>query len=434
MNFHYFFYISLSGTSNANRNNRLLNHLKRGDELESTWDPVITEERQYKHLIKLVIDANVENSNIDFSARGPKSAALQMDLKSDVYVDQAYNQAAHAYHVLFRGNKDHAMVVNSPNASINDRTGVVIRYYPTKNNGSGQFLVRLGTKRDGPATRFSGEKCYVSPRYLSATTQKEPPANRLKTHFSIVIVSIIDRDPVIHTSFTITRDFLSMLENSLPKPELWQDQVSISHVRPFVLSTKRESMLRRALLNGPRLQHQFSSAKRWNWFMQNDQLVFTTRQSKQHIQCAIQASESKETSSAQPVQGVDSESVSNSRHEADTDVSCSCCNDTESDAEGQVESPDPSAFPVPACLEEHLSEPDRIRFSFPFHTSESIIPSASTHLNELDMTQHQQKLLIEEELMHGLTRYPISISNKDAFSLYPHKNASAAVVDLWTSW
>jgi len=78
-----------------------------------------------------------------------------------VHQQQAERQAAHAYHVLYRGigNKDNVTVVHSSDHYINDWDGIITQYLPHKNAGRGQFLVLFGTKRTGRSSRFSGEKC-----------------------------------------------------------------------------------------------------------------------------------------------------------------------------------------------------------------------------------------------------------------------------------
>ena len=395
---------------------------------ELVWKALISEESRYIHLIKLIIDAKVEDSNINISSTGGELASNVIDLKSDLYSKQAVRQASHAYHVLFRGAKDYVTVVNSEDHSINNRDGIITQFFPNMDYGRGKFLVRLSTKRTGQPTRFSGEKRYISPKNLVPNTRLKSGDHHLQTHHSVVIMTLVDTHPFVHTSFTITKEFLSMIESSLSgeSPEL-------RFIRPFVLATNDDIHLRKAFRDSLGLNQQLPSNARWTWFLQNDQIVFTSRQSRRHIQHVIRSIQANDAF-------IQDTSISQSTSEYRTcdgeicNESCSCCTVSEPlNIQDQI-LPEQQSMHLPSSLEEHLSQPDQIRFSFPFYTADSIIPYAATHLNELNMMRSRQQLLSEDEFMHGLKRYPIAITNKDAFSLYPHQNATPAVVDLWTSW
>lgn len=56
---------------------------------ELVWKALISEESRYIHLIKLIIDAKVEDSNINISSTGGELASNVIDLKSDLYSKQA---------------------------------------------------------------------------------------------------------------------------------------------------------------------------------------------------------------------------------------------------------------------------------------------------------------------------------------------------------
>jgi hypothetical protein len=73
-------------------------------------------------------------------------------------------------------------------------------------------------------------------------------------------------------------------------------------------------------------------------------------------------------------------------------------------------------------------------FEIPFSTSQSIIPSATTYLNKLNVMRIRQSSVKEDVLMQRLSHYVTGISNKDVFSLYPQNNLTAKMFNFLLGW
>jgi len=82
----------------------------------------------------------------------------------------------------------------------------------------------------------------------------------------------------------------------------------------------------------------------------------------------------------------------------------------------------------------YLIRPDDILFDFPFHTVDSIVPFASALLNELNIARDFAVVPSEEEIMQRLSKFPVSITNKDMYSLYPSENITGAMAQFAISW
>lgn len=452
---------------------------------DDIWENLILEESRIGAIIKHIIDAKVQDRNIDLMECLDRQD-LVIDLESKEYQSQSLRQAVHAYHVLFRGTLDAVKVCRTSDPSINDRKGVVTQFFQDRDDGRGQFLVRLGTEHSGSPTRFTGEKRYINPRHLVPISHTQSHhGGPSKTYHSVVIMSIVGNNPCVHTSFIITKKFMSMVLASLgdcPHPTL-------QHVRPFIMGTNTESVFAKLSTDVIDSSQNIPSRRRWKWFVENDEIVFPSRQSKQYINCSIKnavgdgspvkevaevivfpSRQSKEYVDCTALEGAENDvtedfglddfappcyekgdpvdddlsGMGDTGNTKNGDCESQCCENwkllstSETTEQGsgnsdQEVAPPESGF-IPPDLEEHLNRPDQVRFAFPFNTANAIIPHASLHLNELSMGDLQKNVLIEDEILHGLQRYPIKITTKDVYSLYPHKNPSVAIVDLWTSW
>ena len=83
---------------------------------------------------------------------------------------------------------------------------------------------------------------------------------------------------------------------------------------------------------------------------------------------------------------------------------------------------------------EDISRPDDIQIQFPFRTSQSDISRASLELNELNLMKNFKLVRTEEDIMESMSAYPVTITNRDVYSLRSRNQITGAILEFGISW
>ena len=78
--------------------------------------------------------------------------------------------------------------------------------------------------------------------------------------------------------------------------------------------------------------------------------------------------------------------------------------------------------------------PHDILFELPFCPRDTTFSSSCLQLNELSTAHLGANAASDEVLLKRLSYAPLSVTNQDVFSLYPHESISDTVIDLWSQW
>jgi len=81
-----------------------------------------------------------------------------------------------------------------------------------------------------------------------------------------------------------------------------------------------------------------------------------------------------------------------------------------------------------------LLRPDEILFKLPFCTVSTNLPHASSQMNEINAAQLKDRPTLESNIVQSFKFNPITITNKDTYSCYPHEQLTDSVLNLWCQW
>ena len=225
--------------------------------------------------------------------------------------------------------------------------------------------------------------------------------NHLPAYHPVVIMYFDSRNTPHHLSFLLERLLVDLVKSSLPSGVAPRESL----VNPFILSTKADLFS----TNTKDVAH--DDITRWQHLQKDKLFLYQSRHPWVRRKPIV--------------------------------VQCPCHNSTTCTFRN-ICGPcldDGSSFSTPR--EAHdlgidlnlLIEPHAPVLSIPFVTEGSIIPSASLHLNELNLSRVIQRVVPEEIFMTRMVACcKGTITNKDVMSLFPHSNISASIFNLLSEW
>ena len=333
---------------------------------------------------------------------------------------QISRQASLAFHVLYRGEADRIQVTDSMDSSINHRQGIITGYDEFKH----AFIVRLNTRFVSKASFFTGEKRLIEAKFLQPIPyirydyeQKLriygelrtaiPP---LPTSFSAIVTAISPVEGCIHyTTIPIVKSILDVIKSSNP----CMNDLSFSMIRPLI-----------------------------DTFRSQDQTKHVVTHPIESNDTSDSIESAKTTQEAMFIQYPDTDRCSV--------VSCAYCDTQEiCDHHGVCNSCNSRSKPLCEITRKSFGEqfmdssnvdpdlflkPDNLRFVLPFYTTGASLLSASIQLNEMNVARTIQVVPSEEDIYNALSSIPISVTNRDLYSLFPHERITDSIIDLCSFW
>ena len=374
-----------------------------------SWNVAIAEEERYVMLISYIIEAEIDFaiSNLNLSIDGTTLHTAERHVN-------VRRQAAHAYHVLYRGVLDEVVIEHSEDTALNGTLGVVTQFVRCNRQKPGVFIVRLGTRCAPFPSRFCGIKHRIHPMHLQQQRFHSSSSSQNPSSHPIVIMYFDAKHEPYHISFMLQKWLVDIISNSLPDGELPRS----SFIQPFILSVKKDHQ---------RIDKGSNSSVnegRWQYLLKGEIFFYKpTMKSK--------CTNRKETN-RRPIlfQCPCHQNITCPYRNM-----CGLCSDepsehTNTDIELTSKHKNDHEFDL-----DFLLKPDARVIQLPFLTERSIVPSAALYLNELNLVPVNQKIIPEELFMSRLIMCaPGTITNKDILSLYPHNNISGSVFNLMTGW
>ena len=393
-------------------------------------------------VISLIIQSELEQ--IETQSNTVDHPSVVQYRQSDTHRRQISRQACKAYHALYHGEADYIEVIDHTNTSYNKRRGIITEYCVD----SGLFVIRLATKNTPCPTRYSGECATIGAEYLVHLPNDSQFANQnrpLPPSHSVTIFKMLPSLTSPHVTLVLEKSRIKLINDSLPNP----DNIRIEFVRPLVMTHRRQDELtlilqreQSSIPSDPFTQ----SHRRWRYHDECGVYTLTRRRPKRH------------NASPTPTQSFKKSKVC-SGAKIGAHLQCPChgsvacthrylCGPIDDKASPSTDAQSYNHNHHSAVISDkedidvsaaqfgltYLIRPDDILFDFPFHTVDSIVPFASARLNELNIARDFAVVPSEEEIMQRLSKYPVSITNKDMCSLYPSENITGAMAQFAISW
>lgn len=370
---------------------------------------LITDELYFTKLIATVIKLEVQHKQTTSASIDPK--VLFFKLGSVSLERQISRQASFIFHVLYRGEANRVKVVDSMDNSINGRIGIITGYDTNKR----KFIVRLCTRSVSNATFFTGEKRaieagflqqiphihyrHTNPRINGAHQDVQP----LPTSFSAILTAVSPEEGCIHyTTILIYKTILDVIKSSCTQT----NRLSMGMLRPIVdtfrahIGTSKDSSSS-SCGEKSNIQHtsqysqlSYADCGRIVWCAQCD-----TREICDHHGCNKNGDPGNKSASKGVRQSCAEQFVQSSRLDPDL-----------------------------------LLKPDNIRFVLPFQTHGSTLLSASLQLNEMNVSSYIRSTPLEADIYRRLLSDPISVTNRDLYSLYPHEHITDSIINMCSFW
>ena len=367
------------------------------------WIEAINEEVHYMKLIPLIIDAEIKNAivegNIDVSTT---------TLFSTDHTINVMRQAAHAYHVLYRGDLDEVVVKQTGESSLSGRRGIVTQYISSVGAKPGGYVVRIESRNVKYPTRFCGDKCFIESKHLEQQKFHPSSKRRLPLSHPVVIMYYDSNKEPHHISFSLERAIIDIINKSIPDGVVPQR----SFVQPFILSREKQGH------GNDTSSKSYDDITRWEYFTCNNSFGYKP-ECQQHKR--------KKTIVNQcPC------------HHSGTCPFGQYCGPCSSRPSGNNEKDldsDSKSLPDAGFDMDIVFQPDARVFEVPFVTKNSIVPSAALYLNELNVTPGKHQVISEEVLMSRLVKCAKgTITNTDILSLFPHHNISGSIFNILVGW
>ena len=414
-----------------------------------SWHSSIVKELRYIDLITMVLKTELAIINDDLPSIDPRVVYARDHW--NIIESQLQRQASYIYHELYRGTQDRIRVVDTNNASINHRFGLITGY----NKSIKKFTVRLDTMLVSPATRFTGEELSICGSCLqivpvfsgSGQTKLSRSTNHsiavavraLPKKITAIILSHDTAGSVFNTSIEVRRCILDILDQSFGDEAAIQ--LTMQFVRPFILATKCESKLRQMVLRSQSsVQNNLKRDSPWHSEFDYDphnvvdQILH--RQKRQDTRMTSTAERTQHTISTTNGYTGTEPNPQPVTHECASSIKCGeCCH----------QDTNVPALDTPASLADHFSpkanfdmnliaKPYEVLFQFPFITSNSGLGTAAFELNEMNIVPNIQSVQTDDEIFGVLERIPVCIYNKDLYSLLPYERISDSITDMWSQW
>lgn len=421
-----------------------------------SWHSSIVKELRYIDLITMVLKTELAIINDDLPSIDPRVVYARDHW--NIIESQLQRQASYIYHELYRGTQDRIRVVDTNNASINHRFGLITGY----NKSIKKFTVRLDTMLVSPATRFTGEELSIcgsclqivpvfscsgqtklsrstKPTKLSKSSTNSIAVRALPKKITAIILSHDTAGSVFNTSIEVRRCILDILDQSFGDDAAIQ--LTMQFVRPFILATKCESKLRQMVLRSQSsVQNNLKRDSPWHSEFDYDphnvvdQILH--RQKRQDTRMTSTAERTQHTISTtngytgtelnpQPV-----------THECASSIKCGeCCHQDTNVPALDAHASLADHFTPKANFDMNLiAKPYEVLFQFPFITSNSGLSTAAFELNEMNIVPNLQSVQTDDEIFGVLERIPVCIYNKDLYSLLPYERISDSITDMWSQW
>ena len=420
-----------------------------------SWHSSIVKELRYIDLITMVLKTELAIINDDLPSIDPRVVYARDHW--NIIESQLQRQASYIYHELYRGTQDRIRVVDTNNASINHRFGLITGY----NKSIKKFTVRLDTMLVSPATRFTGEELSICGSCLqivpvttySGSTKKfldtishsvntstdQHAVRALPKKITAIILSHDTAGSVFNTSIEVRRCILDILDQSFGDDAAIQ--LTMQFVRPFILATKCESKLRQMVLRSQSsVQNNLKRDSPWHSEFDYDphnvvdQILH--RQKRQDTRMTSTAERTQHTIST--INGYTGTELNPQpvTHECASSIKCGeCCHQDTNVPALDVHASLADHFTPKANFDMNLiAKPYEVLFQFPFITSNSGLSTAAFELNEMNIVPNIQSVQTDDEIFGVLERIPVCIYNKDLYSLLPYERISDSITDMWSQW
>ena len=320
---------------------------------------------------------------------------------------QIDRQSCQAYYTLFRSRSRSVTVTDSPDKSVNKRTGCVVGFDTKKN----QFIVNLSTRSVPVPTTYVGEKRFIDPGELELGGPQKPCPHQ----FPVVVTAFDNQQSLLHCSFQIKRATIDSLANSLDDSSL----LNISQVRSYLFEHKVQPCTH--VTGVPPTAEPT--------LIDNNKRPFQKLAIDSESKRMVMSQKKKKVRHAGPVT-------------PKPNIPCDCCHPSVTCGECSDSPPIPSeGIDLGKQFEEQvgfdmdlIAMPQTVKMTLPFYTKHSDSPSASLFLNELNVAPMFGLTKTEDQLMHTFHHWPTTITNGDVYSLLPHNSISDSMIDLYLLW
>lgn len=376
------------------------------------WQPVIDDEEFYLNLICFVIQAELYSTLYD--PINADTALKYLDLHSSSLCEQIRRQACLVYHNMYRGKEDRVQIVDCTDQSINGRYGLITGY----DNSRHLFSLRLDTRSVGTATFFTGEERAVSgsllePVYLNESTHTSARDTATRVAVHPVVITVDCPCSIVHPfTFVIRRDFLDVIDNSLQR----RSDLTFEGVRLLVITHRAEDELAKVAIHRSPDFSDVDPLPDSSWPIPEDYQVDDSRKPSTFRRCTSRCCRAYRDSPNKPLT---CGPCVNGTHLGRSTASSSLADCFRNE----------SQFDVNVMLYPH-----DILFELPFCPRDTTFSSSCLQLNELSTAHLGANAASDEVLLKRLSYAPLSVTNQDVFSLYPHESISDTVIDLWSQW